>query len=71
MKCQVKECNEEVIYSGVDGFMLNVPTETVCYRCAQIYNYVSNLKEEYYARFNKTEEEPTTDIPQNESMTSA
>lgn len=60
MKCQVKECNEEVIYSGVDGFILNVPTETVCYKCANIYNAVSSLKEDYYARFNNAQNGTTT-----------
>jgi len=36
MKCQLCK-NNEVIYSGVDAFMLGVPTETVCYECASIY----------------------------------
>ena len=49
MKCQVKECSNEVIYSGVDSFILNVPTEKVCYECANTYNYVSKIKEDYYA----------------------
>ena len=49
MKCQVKDCDKEVIYSGVDAFILNVPTERVCYECANTYNYVSKIKEDYFA----------------------
>lgn len=49
MKCQVNHCDKEVIFSGVDSFILNVPTEKVCYECAQIYNAVSEIKETYYA----------------------
>lgn len=36
MKCQLCKTNE-AIYSGIDAFLLNVPTETVCYDCAPMY----------------------------------
>ena len=46
MKCQVCQ-SDEVIYSGVDAFMLGVPTEKVCYSCAAIYNKVIGINERY------------------------
>lgn len=36
MKCQICE-STEVIFSGTDAFMLGVPTEKFCYRCANAY----------------------------------
>lgn len=45
MKCKVCGTNE-VIYSGVDAFMLGVPTEKVCYSCAGIYASVKELNSE-------------------------
>jgi hypothetical protein len=51
MKCQVPTCNsEEIIYSGVDAFVLGVPTEQICYSCANIYNQVIGVKEKYDSR---------------------
>ena len=42
--CRV--CNDnEVIYSGVDAFVLGVVTEKVCYNCANVYNQVKNIVE--------------------------
>jgi hypothetical protein len=53
VKCQVDKCENEVIYSGVDSFILNVPTEKVCYECANTYNYVSKIKNDYYAEYDR------------------
>ena len=33
MKCLVCE-SVEVVYSGVDAFLLGIPTEKYCYKCA-------------------------------------
>ena len=30
-----------LVYSGVDAFLLGVPTQTVCYTCAKVYAVVS------------------------------
>ena len=46
MNCQVCE-KPEVIYSGVDAWVLGVPTESVCYSCAAIYNKVIGVNERY------------------------
>jgi hypothetical protein len=44
MKCIVRGCeSDELVYSGVDGFMLGVPTEKVCYEHANAYAQVSAL----------------------------
>jgi hypothetical protein len=41
-ECKVVNCNStELVYSGTDGFMLGVPTETYCYNCANAYNQIS------------------------------
>lgn len=41
MKC--KTCDStELVYSGVDAFILGVPTETYCYPCA---NTIAQYKE--------------------------
>lgn len=48
MKCQVPTCeSEEIVYSGVDAFMLGIPTEKICYSCANTYNQVIGIKEKY------------------------
>lgn len=34
-ECKVDGCDStELVYSGVDAFLLNVPTETYCYECS-------------------------------------
>jgi hypothetical protein len=34
-KCLTTNCNStELVYSGVDAFLLGVETETYCYKCA-------------------------------------
>jgi len=48
MNCQVCK-KDEVIYSGVDAFILGVPTEKVCYNCANAYALISRLNEDNYA----------------------
>lgn len=37
--CKVTNCeNTELVYSGVDAFLLGIPTtETYCYSCANTY----------------------------------
>lgn len=45
--CKTYKCEStELVYSGVDAFMLGVPTETWCYNCANAYNQISREKEE-------------------------
>ena len=34
-----------LVYSGIDAFILGVPTETVCYACAQVYASILQLQE--------------------------
>lgn len=37
-ECTINGCNETtLVYSGVDAFILGVPTETVCYTHAEFY----------------------------------
>jgi len=44
MNCKV--CgNNEVVYSGIDAFCLGVPTESVCYSCANTYAKVKEINE--------------------------
>ena len=43
-ECAVKRCTStELLYSGVDAFMLGVVTETICYDCANTYAAVKDL----------------------------
>jgi hypothetical protein len=38
--CKTDNCNSiELVYSGVDAFVLGVPTETYCYDCANRMHY--------------------------------
>ena len=42
MKCQI--CNsDEIVWSGTDAFVLGVPTEKVCYSCANTYAQVKEV----------------------------
>lgn len=44
-KCQSFHCDStELVYSGVDAFLLGVPTETWCYDCA---NFIARQNREY------------------------
>ena len=47
MNCQICK-KDEVIWSGVDAFMLGVPTESVCYDCANTYALVSALNDKIH-----------------------
>jgi len=39
--CKVLDCeNTNLVYSGTDAFMLGIPTEAICYDCANAYNKV-------------------------------
>ena len=50
-KCKVFMCEStELVYSGTDAFMLGVPTEQVCYKCANAYNFVLGIIENANAR---------------------
>ena len=41
-ECTVTDCHStELVYSGIDAFMLGVPTEKVCYTHANQYALVS------------------------------
>jgi hypothetical protein len=43
-ECAVKSCTStELLYSGVDAFMLGVVTETICYDCANTYAAVKDI----------------------------
>lgn len=43
-QCKVTDCESTaLVYSGVDAFMLGVPTETVCYTHANQYSLVSEV----------------------------
>ena len=46
--CLYPKCeNTDLVYSGIDAFMLgNIPTETFCYSCANIFSFVKNLTNE-------------------------
>lgn len=48
MMCQVCK-NEEAVMSGVDAFVLGIPTEKIGYNCANTYALVSRLLEEVKA----------------------
>lgn len=40
--CKVTNCKStEVVYSGVDAFILGIPTETYCYNCANAYKEIT------------------------------
>ena len=45
MNCKVCNNSTELVYSGVDAFVLGIPTEKICYNCAAIYNKVIGLIE--------------------------
>jgi len=39
--CKVINCDStELVYSGVDAFVLGIPTEAYCYKCANAYNQI-------------------------------
>lgn len=44
-KCQLTNCeNTDLVYSGVDAFLLGVPTEKFCYSCANAYgSHIENM----------------------------
>jgi len=44
--CKVINCeNTDLVYSGIDAFMLGIPTETFCYSCANAYSQIDQLTE--------------------------
>ena len=45
MNCLVCKKNE-VVYSGIDAFILGIPTEKFCYDCANAYAMITKLNEE-------------------------
>ena len=45
MKTCIACDSTNLVYSGTDAFMLGVPTETVCYACAQVYATVLQMQE--------------------------
>ena len=46
MNCETCGKNE-VIYSGIDAWVLGVPTEKVCYTCAAVYNKIIGINEQH------------------------
>jgi hypothetical protein len=58
-QCQVINCEStELVYSGVDAFMLGINTETYCYKCANAYAQIdramTQVREEYLASVSPT-----------------
>jgi hypothetical protein len=48
--CKVYNCEStELVYSGTDAFMLGIPTEQICYSCANKYAHVSRIVEAWKA----------------------
>jgi hypothetical protein len=46
MNCIILDCDStELVYSGIDAFMLGIPTEKVCYPHANIYAQVDSITE--------------------------
>jgi hypothetical protein len=46
MKCKYNNCEStELVYSGVDAFLLGVPTETYCYECANYIAFKNRVEE--------------------------
>jgi hypothetical protein len=44
--CKYDNCNStELVYSGVDAFLLGVPTETYCYTCANHMAQLNKINE--------------------------
>ena len=55
MNCEV--CGkDEVVWSGVDAWVLGIPTEKVCYGCAAIYNKVIGINEKYAQKVSEVSE---------------
>jgi hypothetical protein len=56
--CKNINCEStELVYSGTDAFMLGIPTETYCYKCANAYAQISRDMEapvSYQAAFGVT-----------------
>jgi hypothetical protein len=45
-KCKVTNCEStSLVYSGTDAFMLGIPTESICYSCANTYAQVRNISD--------------------------
>jgi hypothetical protein len=43
-ECKVTDCHSiNLVFSGIDAFLLGVPTETVCYEHANQYALVSEV----------------------------
>jgi hypothetical protein len=54
-QCKITKCEStELVYSGVDAFMLGIPTESICYSCANTYAQVSQIVEGWKESFNDT-----------------
>jgi len=47
-ECAVRFCNStELVFSGIDAFMLGgIPTELICYTCANAYAQKSTIYEQ-------------------------
>lgn len=43
MNCVICGKSGSVVMSGVDAFVLGIPTEKICYDCANVYNKVNNF----------------------------
>jgi hypothetical protein len=44
MNCKLCD-SKEIVWSGIDAFVLGVPTEKICYLCANTYAAVKQLIE--------------------------
>ena len=50
--CKTPRCESvELVYSGTDAFMLGIPTEQICYDCANTYAQIdavmSKVRQDY------------------------
>ncbi len=48
--CKTPKCDSfELVFSGTDAFMLGIPTEQICYDCANTYAQVSRIVDAWKA----------------------
>jgi hypothetical protein len=46
MKCKTDNCEStNLVYSGVDAFLLGISTETYCYDCANYIAFKNHVEE--------------------------
>jgi hypothetical protein len=59
--CKNPKCESiELVYSGTDAFMLGIPTEQICYDCANTYAHISRIVDQWKESFAEPVTTPTT-----------